>query len=476
MPEFVASTLFSCDRHRLFEYHKAPGAIERLIPPWEDVQVIASRDSLEVGSEVLLRQKVFGIPQQWRARHVEFAPEDLFADTIEQGPFRRWLHRHEFESLPHNASGSAACRLTDRISFELPLAPFSNIALPWVRTKLAAMFAYRHRITADDIAAEQRLSAVRAPSAPPVRIAITGSSGLVGQRVMDLASVLGWQVVRILRPNSAPSRSRDRANVQSVVLDPSKANTAECLEGLDAVIHLAGYGIGEKRWTDSVKQRIASSRIETTQHLTEFLSRLKTPPRILVSASGIGIYGDRGDEPLSEGSASGNASDFLVHVANAWEAAARRFEPVGRVAIARLGVVLHPRAGALSKLLPLARMGLGGPIGTGRQYWPWIHIDDAANILLHLAVQPSIAGVYHVVSPQCPTQRAFAQTLGSVLWRPAFVPAPAFAMRTLLGEMAGPLLLSSTRATTERLISSGYAFRFPKLHHALENLLGVSSQ
>jgi uncharacterized protein (TIGR01777 family) len=476
MPEFVASTVFSCDRHRLFEYHQAPGAIERLIPPWEDVQVIASRDSLEVGSEVLLRQKVFGIPQQWRARHVEFAPEDLFADTIEQGPFRRWLHRHEFESLPKNASGFGACRLTDRIAFELPLAPLSNVALPWVKSKLAAMFAYRHRITADDIAAGLRLNEARSPSAPPVRIAITGSSGLVGQRVTDLASVLGWQVVRILRPNSAPSKTRDRANVQTVVLDPAKPDTVECLEGLDAVIHLAGYGIGEKRWTDSVKKRIASSRIETTQHLTDFLSRLESPPRVLVSASGIGIFGDRGDELLSERSASGNASDFLVHVANAWEAAARRFEPVGRVAIARLGVVLHPRAGALAKLLPLARMGLGGPIGSGRQHWPWIHIDDAANILLHLAVQPDIDGVYHGVSPQCPTQRGFAQTLGSVLRRPAFVPAPAFAMRTLLGEMAGPLLLSSTRATTERLISSGYVFRFPELQHALQNLLGVQSQ
>lgn len=466
MPNFEASSTFPCERATLFDYHRAHGAIDRLIPPWERVTVLASQDSLEVGSKVVLENTLFGIRQTWQASHVELDPGRLFVDRIEQGPFRSWLHRHEFEDISHNKS-----RLTDRIAFELPLAPASNIALGWVQQQLHAMFRYRHRITADDIAAQIRLMPFFPLSARP-RIAITGSSGLIGQRTLELASVLGMDVIRIVRSQTLARRQRDPENVRSAQLDLRSAQDRHALEGLDAVIHLGGAGIGDRRWSARVKQSLRDSRVQSTQRMVDFFKQLDRPPKALVSASGIGIFGDRGEEICREDSKPGLSDDFLVSVAKDWEAASQEFGMLGRVAIARLGVVLHPRAGALPKLLTPTRLGVGGPIGSGRQYWPWVHVDDAANILLHLAFHPTCSGPFHVVSPEMSTNRQFTQSLAEILHRPAFLPAPAWAMKLLLGEMAGPLLLSSTKATTERLLASGYQFRFSNLSSAFANLLG----
>lgn len=466
MPNFEASHTFPCERDILFDYHRARGAIDRLIPPWERVTVLSSQDSLEVGSKVVLENSLFGIRQTWRASHVELDPGKLFVDRIDQGPFRSWLHRHEFDAIAVGQS-----RLTDRIEFELPLAPASHLALGWVRDQLQAMFRYRHCITADDIAAHARLLPLFPPSENP-RIAITGSTGLIGQRTLELASVLGIDVIRVVRAETKSGRQRDPANVRSAKLDLYSAEDRNTLEGLDAVIHLGGASIGDRRWSPRVKQTLRDSRVQSTQKLVDFFRQLDRPPKALVSASGVGIFGDRGDELCREDSQPGPSDDFLVSVAREWEAAAQPFESLGRVAIARFGMVLHPRAGALAKLLTPMKLGLGGPIGSGRQVWPWVHVDDAANILLHLAFQPNCVGPYHVVSPELTTNRQFTQSLATVLHRPAILPMPAMGMKLLLGEMAGPLLLASTKATTERLIASGYQFRFTNLRSAFANLLG----
>ncbi|MEI8214210.1 MAG: TIGR01777 family oxidoreductase [Planctomycetota bacterium] len=473
MPLFEASSAFDCDQHQLFAYHQSPGAIDRLIPPWEDITVLSSQDSLEVGSKVVLENRMFGLRLKVKAIHVEYEPERLFVDSMEQGPFRRWLHRHQFDPIQNGGSQATSSRLTDHIEFELPLAPVSHIALPWLRSKLAAMFAYRHQVTRDDITALQQLKSLRGSLHDRPRIGITGSSGLVGQRTLELASVMGCEVVRILRRESKPRRQRDPTNVQSAFLDSTEKENSERLEGLDAVIHLAGAGIGDRRWTLSAKQAIYNSRIDTTQQLVHQLQSLARPPRSLVSVSGIGIFGDRATEVLDEYSQPAPRSDFLSSVAQDWESAANGYESTGRVAIARLGVVLHPRLGALPKLLTPMRLGLGGPIGNGKQFWPWIHVDDAANTLLHLAFNGECHGPYHAVSPEAATNRTFMQTLGHVLHRPSLLPMPTFAIKVLLGEMAEPLLLASTHVTTDRLLGSGYRFRFPDLRGAFQNLLGL---
>lgn len=472
MPSFNATHRFSCSRQALFQYHRAPGAIDRLIPPWESVTVIQSADSLVPGSVVRIANRQFGIRQIWRAEHVELAEDSLFVDQLQDGPFRKWVHRHEFSDVEINSS-----QLNDRIEFELPFAPASNLALPWVRAKLAAMFRFRHRITADDINFGESVAAIRGRSAAPLRIAVTGSTGLIGRRVCELASVLGFEVVRIVRPESAKAAVRFPTGIAAAQLQGGTREDQRRLEGLDAVIHLGGYGIAEKRWSEEVKRRIRDSRVQGTLQLIQGLGRLESPPKALVSASGIGIFGDRGGDLCNEETLAGIG--FLSDVARDWEAAAMSFGSASagntarRVAIARMGVVLHPRFGALSKLLLPFRMGMGGRTGSGKQYWPWVHIDDAASILLHLAAQSACEGPYHVASPEVPTNRDFAKTLAKVLSRPSCVPAPAFAIKLLLGEMAGPLLLASTRVTTSRLLSSGYRFRFTSLDEALRNLLGL---
>jgi uncharacterized protein (TIGR01777 family) len=469
MPDFTASKAFDYPCHDLFRYHDSPGAIDRLIPPWENVQVARRSDSLEIGSEVELTQRVFGIRQTWLARHTALERDRSFEDTQVSGPFARWVHRHEFEHIDENRS-----ILHDRIEYALPLAPCSNVADPWIRAKLRAMFAFRHRITGDDLRAIKSLATRSEELGHVPRIAVTGATGLVGRRVVELASVCGWQIVRIARSESRREQRPFPRSVETVVWDGNPDSTPASLCGLDAVIHLAGYGIAEKKWTEEVKRKIWASRVDGTQRLVEGLRRLPTPPMRLVSASGIGIFGDRGETICTEEMQAGRG--FLSDLATAWESATRGFSTSAQCVVqARLGIVLHPRHGALAPMLTPAKLGMGGPIGGGRQYWPWVHIDDAANILLHLSIAKGVAGPYHVVAPQSVQQREFAATLGRVLRRPSFFPTPAWLMRFALGAMAGPLLLASARAATPKLLASGYRFRFPDLQDALRNLLGADS-
>ena len=469
MPQFSAASLLDHPVGDVFRYHDTPGVIDRLIPPWEPVRLAKRTDSLAVGSEVELVQTIFGMQRGWLARHTELVPDHLFVDSQVYGPFARWTHRHEFQVI-----SDSRCQLTDRVEYRLPFSPVSNIAEPWVRAKLSSMFAYRHRITADDLRAKQDFAPRIAELGHVPRIAVTGASGLVGRRVVELASVLGWHVLRIARPNSKPDSIPFPLTVETVVWDSQSSDMPPALSGLDAVIHLSGFGIAEKRWNDQVKKQIWSSRVDVTQQLVAALNTLPSPPARLVSAAGIGVFGDRGDTLCVEETEAGEG--FLSELSLAWESAANAFGTSAHSVVqARLGMVLHPRVGALPKLLTPARLGLVGPMGSGRQYWPWIHIDDCANILLHLAIAKGASGPYHVVAPQEVRQREFAATLGKIYWRPSFFPTPAWLLRLAIGEMAEPLLLASVRAATPRLIASGYRFRFPELKDALRNLLGAES-
>ena len=244
------------------------------------------------------------------------------------------------------------------------------------------------------------------------------------------------------------------------------------MQNLDAVIHLAGKGIASTRWSDSAKQSIRNSRIEGTQALVRDLCKLDLPPKGFVCASGVGIYGDRDSEVLEETAEIG--SGFLANLARDWENSAMEFEKSGnRVAIGRLGIALHPQQGALSKLLLPFRLGLGGPIGNGRQFWSWIHVDDAAAGFLYLAANPKCIGVYNFVAPEQTDNRTFSKTLAKVINRPSLLPVPTIAVRLLLGEMADAMLLASTRANCRRLIDERFPFRATRLEDCLRHILGV---
>jgi uncharacterized protein (TIGR01777 family) len=291
-------------------------------------------------------------------------------------------------------------------------------------------------------------------------IAVTGSTGLVGGALCSRLAESGTNILRIVRRPNVGS-------LQELYWDPQTGFiTPERLNGTAAVVHLAGESIAAGRWTDDRKQRIRSSRVDGTRTLATALARLEQPPRVLVCASATGFYGDRGDELLDESSSPGTG--FLADVCREWEAAAAPAAEAGiRVVHLRLGVVLSHRGGALQKMLLPFKLGAGGRIGTGRQYWSWIHLDDVVGALLHAIGHYELSGPVNAVGPQPVTNAEFTQVLGRVLRRPTIFPMPAFAARLALGEMANELLLCSARVLPCKLQGSGYAFAYSDLETAL---------
>ncbi len=267
------------------------------------------------------------------------------------------------------------------------------------------------------------------------------------------------------------TRSGDSAE-DAVLWDPSAGTIdADRLAGVDAVVHLAGESIAQGRWTVAKKARIRDSRVKGTRLLAETLAGLPTPPGVMVSVSATGYYGDRGNELLTEESAPGN--NFLAGVGREWEAAADPAREAGiRVVHPRLGIVLSTEGGALATTLPIFKLGAGGRLGSGRQYWSWISIDDVVGAVLHALATESLEGPVNVVAPDPPTNAEYTRTLGRVLGRPTIFPLPAPAARIMLGQVADELLLASQRVEPARLKESGYSYRHPELEGALRHLLG----
>ncbi|HEX6368858.1 MAG TPA: TIGR01777 family oxidoreductase [Longimicrobium sp.] len=295
-------------------------------------------------------------------------------------------------------------------------------------------------------------------STAPMRVAVSGSTGLIGSALVERLRREGHTVARLVR-------SGRNAGAGDVAWDPD-AGTIDgaALEGVDAVVHLAGENVGT-RWTEERKRRIRDSRINGTRLISDTLSRLARPPRVLVQASATGIYGDRGDEALDESSALGTG--FLADVGRDWEGASGHAEAAGiRVVKLRMGVVLAPKGGALEKLLLPFRMGVGGRMGTGRQWMPWISLDDAVEVILRAIRDDRLRGPVNAIAGSV-RNADFTEALGRALHRPTLFPIPAFGMRALMGEMADEALLASQRAEPARLREIGHVFHHPTLDTAL---------
>ncbi len=299
-----------------------------------------------------------------------------------------------------------------------------------------------------------------------MRILVSGSSGMVGSALRPALVAAGDEVGRLLRPGAD-------AGPLDVAWDPAADHLdAGTLERFDAIVHLAGENIAAGRWNEARKEAIRRSRVDGTLLLTRALAKLKNPPGTFVSASAIGYYGDRGDEILKETSARGRG--FLPAVCVAWESAAEPAEAAGlRVVHLRFGVILSKHGGALARMLLPFRLGLGGPVGDGRQIMSWITLDDAVGAIRYALDTTSLAGPVNAVSPSPLTNREFGRTLGRVLRRPAIAPLPAFVARLAFGEMADALLLASTRVVPGVLQATGYRFRHPELEMALRHVLSA---
>jgi uncharacterized protein (TIGR01777 family) len=440
----------------LFRWHARPGAFERLTPPWAPVEVLERRgDGITDGSRVTLGIRLGPLRLRWVSEHDEYQEGRQFRDVQVAGPLARWEHTHRFEP------DGAAAYLEDSIIYALPLGAVSHwLAGPFVYRQLERLFAYRHHITGHDLAAHMQWRGDQ-----PMHVLVTGSTGLVGSALVPFLTTGGHQVTRLVR-------STPRSGADEVQWDPARGSVATPgLEGADAVVHLAGENIASGRWTDEKKARIRDSRVRGTRVLCEALAELAEPPKVLVSASAIGYYGDRGDRVLREDSPPGD--DFLAEVCRGWEDATQPARQRGiRVVNLRLGMVLSPAGGALGKMLMPFKLGLGGIIGSGEQYMSWIALDDVIGAIYHALITEGLQGPVNAVAPQPVTNREFTRTLGRVLGRPTLFPLPAFVARTVFGEMADALLLASTRVDAARLRETDYAFRFAELESALRHLLG----
>jgi len=298
-----------------------------------------------------------------------------------------------------------------------------------------------------------------------MRVLISGSTGLIGSALFDDLAAAGHKPGRLVRQASQGGAAEEG----DVAWSPADGHVdRSALAGFDAVVHLAGESIAGGRWTRAKKDRILDSRVKGTALLAGALAELASAdrPAVLVSASAVGYYGDQGDRELAENAPGGKM--FLSEVCRQWESAAAPAAEAGiRVVHPRLGVVLSRRAGALAAMLRPFRMGLGGPVGAGRQYISWIALADAVAAIRFLIDQASLAGPVNICSPEAVTNAEFARALGRAMHRPAIVPTPAFAVRLALGEMADELVLASARMMPKKLLDAGFAYRYPLLPDAL---------
>ena len=293
------------------------------------------------------------------------------------------------------------------------------------------------------------------------RILLSGASGLLGSALLPSLKGRGFQVIRLVRGQASAD--------DQISWDPLQPLPAETVSGFDAVIHLAGESV-VGRWTDAKKANIRESRVASTHNLAQALATTSEKPRVLITASAIGFYGDRADELLRESSSAG--AGFLAEVCREWETAAQPAADAGiRCAQIRTGVVLSLGGGALKKMLPPFRMGVGGNVGTGRQWMSWIHIQDWIGAVHHILKTDLLQGPVNMVATKPVTNAEFTKTLGSVLSRPTIFPLPAFAARLAFGQMADEVLLSSQRVEPNKLVTSGYPFQYSDLRRALEALL-----
>lgn len=447
------STTVTEPRREVFDWHARPGALERLLPPWQPIGVISEAGSLADGRAEL------SLPGglRWIAQHEaeEYDPPSRFALRIERdgpaslpaGLLLPWRHVHTFVEVDDRTT-----RVVDEVETPAPAA------------LLRSTFRYRHRQLAEDLAAHRE---ARERGARPMTVAVTGASGLVGSALSAFLSTGGHRVVRLVR--RPPQQADEREwNPDSPAPD--------LLDGVDAVVHLAGESIAG-RFTDEHKTAIRESRVGPTRRLAEVAVAATDGPATFVCASAIGFYGyERDDEPLDEDADRG--SGFLADVVAEWEDATGPAAHAGmRVVRVRTGVVQSPRGGTLRLMRPLFAAGLGGRVGSGHQWLSWIDIDDLVAVYHRALTDQRLSGPVNAVAPEPVRGREYARTLAGVLHRPAVLPVPRLGPRLLLGRQgARELAFANQRVVPQHLLDAGHRFRRPGLEASLRHQLGHGAE
>jgi uncharacterized protein (TIGR01777 family) len=452
---FSLTTRIERPADEVFAWHERPGAFARLIPPFEEVEVIEASDHIRDGAKVKVRNKFGPMWMDWTVEHRGYVAGREFRDVQLSGPFAHWEHVHRFEP-----QGTDACLLTDQITYRLPGGVIGRaVGNAKVRGRLERLFRWRHAVTKAD------LELTRDPrTGKRLRVVIAGASGLIGQALVPFLQTRGHDVLRLVR---RPTARKDEVHWNPI----ARTLDSAALEGVDVVVNLAGENIAAGRWTAVRRDAILRSRVDATQTLLAAVRNLQRRPEVFFNASAVGFYGNRGDDLLTEESSVGHG--FLSEVCLAWETHAEGVRTLGvRSVLGRFGVVLSPKGGALRKLLPLFRAGLGGRVGNGEQWMSWITIDDVVAAIYHTIVDRHCDGPMNFVAAQPVRNREFTSTLAEVLNRPAVLPVPGGILRSIFGEMAEQTLLASNRVVPERLKATGFRYRCADLETALRHVCG----
>lgn len=457
MPVFEKRTPMPASAADLFAWHAAKGAFARLTPPFDQARVIRDLPRLADDEYAVIEVAIGPAKVQWTARHTEVKDGRDggvagFVDTMENGPFSSWRHEHIFEPVDDDNS-----ILHDRITWES--LPGAGLIVP---ARLERMFAFRHAVTLDDLLLRRDL---KAPS--PIVVGVTGATGLIGTELTALLQVLGHEVRPFQRVKAGETAKPGHIawTPETGVIDVDAA------VGLDAVVHLAGENIAAGRLTDAKKARLREQRIEQTKKLFTSLAALTSPPKVVVGASAVGFYGDRGDEVLDETSAAG--TDYLAGFCVDWQDAVLHTppKPPWRAVTTRIGIVQSPDGGALGMVLPLFQAGLGGKLADGKSWTPAIGIDDMAGVIVRALFDDRVDGIVNAVGPTPIRNVDYTKVLADVVNRPAILPVPRFALKLALGEFADNVL-ASNRAHPVKLTAVGHRFRHLDVEHALRHLLG----
>jgi hypothetical protein len=448
-------TIVDSDIESTFDWFERKGAFRRLMPPWEVAEEVRADPTLEDGAIRAFRFPLGPIKMTWVAKHTGYNPPAKFEDTMEKGPFKSWHHVHTFSSTENG------CIVKDEVNYKLPMGFLGNlVAGRSVRKRIKDMFYAREIRLIRDMKRHSDFAHL-----PRKRILIAGSSGLIGRQLVAFLDTGGHDVWRLVRRTPKEGEKELQWKPSENQID------SKDIEDFDIIIHLGGAGIGDKRWSKKRMNLIRESRVNSTNLLASTISKLKSKPESLIVASAMGWYGDRGEEELTEDSQIGQG--YLPEVCDAWEKAAQPAKDAGiRTIHARTGIVLDATGGALAKMLLPAKIGAGGPIGRGKQWYSWISMDDQIYSMHHLMMSEECEGVYNVASPEPVRQKRFAKMLGKVLRRPAFAPTPPFGIWLLFGKMGVALTTESTKIIPKRLVESGYKFEHEELESALRDSLG----
>ncbi len=456
--EFIWQSTLSYSQSELFNWHTRRGAFARLNAPWRPVRVLAQADNIAVGSKVTILLPV--IPRllaiKWALKHTGYEPHDSFTDEQISGPFKSWRHLHSFIK-----EGPETTRLVDRINYSLPRG--CSFLEPLLRRELTRLFKYRHSTLEHDMRLHSRFN-----DRPRKNILIAGSSGFIGTQLRAFLESAGHTVkVLVRRPIKDPYHEL-WWEPSKEVLDP------DALAGIDVVIDLCGANIAAKRWSAARKIELTESRVKPSALLAKTIANLASKPELLINASGVGIYGDMGDLEISD-IAPPKGDRFLQRLGREWEGALAPLADTScRTVILRLGAVLNAAGGALDKMLPVFRAGLGGRLGGGDQFMSWIALQDLLGVFEHTIYTEELSGAINCVAPNPCTNVEFTKTLTRVLgWRhkPIFG-VPKILLKVALGELS-EVLLDSVRAYPTRLIGSGYGFIHGDIESALKYECGV---